>query len=476
MGQGPIAYERLRADAEAIFRAAVQRADPRALMQAALRVGPHSLRVRSGGAVASWDLRDFERILVLGFGKASAGMAAAVEELLGDRITEGLVAVKTGFARPLRRVRVVETAHPLPDQRSLDAGRALLALARQADERTLALVLVSGGGSAIVAAPWEGAGRALSLEDKRGVTRELLACGADIREINTVRRHLSAFKGGRLAEALSRAAAITLVLSDVVGDELSSIASGPTAPDPSTWADALAVVERYRIAERIAPAALAILRDGAAGRIPDTPKAGDPAFRRARCFVIGSNREAALAARRQALELGYRVRYLGSRFTGEARELARAWLGMGLDSAATGTPVSAPGCILGGGETTVTLRGPGKGGRNQEAALAFLVGLSKAEAGLARRLVFLAAGTDGNDGPTDAAGAFADLQLLERARGAALDPGDHLERNDSYSFFQGIDGLLRTGPTGTNVCDLWILCVAGPSSVYACAPPRGELQ
>jgi hydroxypyruvate reductase len=458
----PIPYERLRADAEDIFRAAVRRADPRALLRAALRVGPRRLRVRASGQEGSWDLREFRRILVLGFGKASAGMAEVAEELLGERISEGLVAANSGPARPLRRVRVVVTAHPLPDARSEQAAREMLALARRADERTLVLVLASGGGSALAAVPWEGGGRALSLEDKRGVTRELLACGADIREINAVRRHLSAFKGGRLAEALSGAAVLTLVLSDVVGDELSSIASGPTVPDPTTWADALGVIERYRLAERIAPAALAALRDGAAGRLPDTPKPGDPVFRRVRCFLVGSNREAALAARRRARQLGYRACYLGSRFTGEARELARAWLGLGLDCAAHGTPVSAPACLLGGGESTVTLRGGGRGGRNQEAALPFLLGLSRAEEALARRLVFLAAGTDGNDGPTDAAGAFADLQLLERARAAALDLRAHLEDNDSHGFFQAVDGLLRTGPTGTNVCDLWLLCVAPP--------------
>jgi hydroxypyruvate reductase len=451
-------YARLREDAAMIFRAGVARVDPRPMVRDALRLEGKRLCIAAEGGL-SLDLRDFDRIIVLGYGKAGARMALGAEDALGDLISEGLVAVKAGHAEPCSRIRIVEAAHPVPDESSRQAARGLMDLAASADERTLALVLVSGGGSAILCAPFESAERTLSLADKAVVTRELLASGADIREINAVRRHLSAVKGGRLAEALAPATVVALILSDVVGDELSSIASGPTVPDPTSWADALGIVRRFGIAERIPAAALGLLEAGAAGLEPDTAKPGHPAFGRVHNLLIGSNRLAALAAAAKAKELGYKTLYLGSRITGEAREIARAYLGMGLDCAASGQPLQAPACILAGGETTVTLRGPGKGGRNQEMALAFLAGLADASADLASRCGFLSAGTDGNDGPTDAAGAFADLGLLESAREKSLPLRAYLERNDSYAYFDAIGGLLRTGPTNTNVCDLQVLIV-----------------
>ncbi len=411
------------------------------------------------GALTRKDLSDFDRVLVLGFGKAGARMAQGAEDALGSRISSGLVAVKTGYLEDLERIRLLEASHPVPDSSSVEASRRILGLAREADERTLVLVLISGGGSALLCAPYDDGERSLTLEDKAAVTRELLACGADIRRINTVRRHLSAVKGGRLAAALAPATVVSLVLSDVLGDDLSSIASGPTAPDPTTWADAWGVVERFGIQDRIPAAARRLLEDGAAGLLPDTPKPGDPVFRRVENVILGSNRQAVAAARERAVELGYSTLCLGSRFSGEAREIALAWLGMALESAETGFPASAPACLVGGGETTVTLRGPGKGGRNQEAALAFLASLEEADAAAAGRICFLSAGTDGGDGPTDAAGAFADLEILERARGLGLDPRAFLAANDSYAFFDRAGGLLRTGPTNTNVCDVQILLV-----------------
>ncbi len=449
----------MRKDATEIFAAGVARVDPRPMVRDALRLEGPVLTVEAGGRAAAWDLRRFDRILVLGFGKAGARMARGAEEALGDRLSGGVVAVKRGHAEPCSTVRILEASHPVPDESSVRAARAVMEAARGADERTLVLVLVSGGGSAILCAPYDRDGRSLTLDDKAAVTRELLACGADIREINAVRRHLSAVKGGRLAEILAPAAVVTLILSDVVGDELASIASGPTVPDPTTWSDALGIVRRFGIQDRIPEAARSLLEDGAAGRLPDTPKAGDRAFRNVRNIVLGSNRRAALAAAARARELGYRTLYLGSRITGEAREIARAYLGMALDCAADGVPRSRPACLIAGGETTVTLRGSGKGGRNQEMALSFLAGLGDSESRLARRICFLSAGTDGNDGPTDAAGAFADAELLEAARAAGSGPRDYLAANDSYAFFDRIGGLLRTGPTNTNVCDLQVVLV-----------------
>ena len=469
--EGMERHAALRADAEAIFRAAVAKVDPRALIRSTLSLDGSRLVIRppdgttagaggaDAGAEAVYDLDGFERVLVLAFGKAACRMALGVEDVLGGRLSGGVAAVKKGFAEPLERVRVMEAAHPVPDESSVDAARAVLKLAREAGPKDLALVLVSGGGSAVLSAPWSDLLGGITLADKQATTRELLACGADIREINTVRRHLSSVKGGRLAAALSPASSVTLILSDVIGDELSSIASGPTVPDASTWQDALGILERYRIIGKVPPAVPALLRNGAGGMLADTPKPGDPVFEKVRNFVIGSNRVAALAAVEEARARGYESLYLGSRFEGEARELARAWLGMGIEAASRGAPVGAPGCIIGGGETTVTIRGEGLGGRNQEAALAFLIGLSESPAEWAPRLCFLSAGTDGNDGPTDAAGAFADLELLSRAREAGLDPRAYLERNDSWHFFDRIGGLLRTGPTGTNVCDLQLVLV-----------------
>ena len=449
----------MRKDASEIFAAGVASVDPRPMVRDALALEGGRLTVTSGGRPVSWDPGRFDRILVLGYGKAGARMARGAEEALGSRLSGGVVAVKAGHAEPCATVRILEAAHPVPDETSVRAARAVMEAARGADERTLVLVLVSGGGSAILCAPYEKDGRSLSLTDKAAVTRELLACGADIREINAVRRHLSAVKGGRLAELLAPATVVSLILSDVVGDELASIASGPTVPDPTTWSDALGIVRRFGIEGKIPAAAAALLRDGDAGRLPDTPKPGDRIFRSVTNIVLGSNRRAALAAAARARELGYRTLYLGSRITGEAREIARAYLGMALDCAADGTPRSRPACLIAGGETTVTLRGSGKGGRNQEMALAFLAGLADAEAKLAERVCFLSGGTDGNDGPTDAAGAFADTGLLEGARAAGLKPRDYLAANDSYAFFDRIGGLLRTGPTNTNVCDLQVTLV-----------------
>lgn len=446
----------LRSDAEAIFRAGVKRVDPLPMVREAIRLEGSRLAIQDDGVERFWDLNLFDRILVLGFGKASARMALGLEAVLGQRIRSGLIAVKHGHGETLRRMELLEASHPVPDESSALAARRILSLAQEADKRTLVILLVSGGGSAILCAPWDDGTRRISLSDKAAVTSALLACGADIREINTVRRHLSAVKGGRLAAALAPATVVSLVLSDVLGDELSSIASGPTVGDPTTWDDALEIIERYKLSGRLPESVLRLLRDGKSGHIPDTPKPGDPLFDRVSNIILGSNRQAALAALVKAESLGYRTLYLGSRIACEAREAALFYSGMAISCACHGEPIQTPACILGGGETTVTLRGAGKGGRNQELALAYLNALSGLKPELADRLCFLSGGTDGNDGPTDAAGAFADSGLLAASRRAGLYPRDFLASNDSYHFFEKIGGLLKTGPTNTNVCDLQI--------------------
>jgi hydroxypyruvate reductase len=398
--------------------------------------------------------------MVLGFGKAGARMARGLEDVLGHRISDGLVVVKRGHGEVLEHMELIEAAHPVPDESSVRAARRILELAHQADERTLVVLLVSGGGSAILCAPWQDAEHQLSLDDKAAVTAVLLASGAAIHDVNTVRRHLSAVKGGRLAAALAPATVISLILSDVLGDDLSSIASGPTAPDATTWADALAVVERYQLARRLPTAAMALLRDGLDGNVADTVKPGARVFDRVSNIVIGSNRQAALAAMAKAQALGYRTLFLGSRIACEAREAAKFYLGMAASCADHQEPLAGPACIIGGGETTVTLSGPGKGGRNQEMALAFACGLIDLEPWLAERLCFLSVGTDGNDGPTDAAGAYADVGVLAMAGQAGLDPRGALAANDSYPLHEAAGSLLVTGPTNTNVCDLQVVLIA----------------
>ncbi len=450
-------------DAEAIFRAAVARVDPAAMIERAIRVDASTgeLVVSSGAEEVRYDLGGLDRVFATGMGKASAKMAAGLERALGDRLSGGLVAVKEGHVEPLRRVRLVESGHPVPDRRSAAAATAILglgaALGTALTARDLVIVLVSGGGSSILCAPAPG----LTLEDKVATTRLLLASGATINEVNCVRKHLSAVKGGRLAAALAPAAVLALVLSDVIGDDLDAIASGPTVPDPTTFADALAIVKRYGIEGKLPSPVAERLRAGASGGSGapgETPKPGDPAFGRARTVLVGTNRLALAAAEVEAKRLGYNSLVLSSRIAGEAREIALAFLGIGKDIAASDFPVAKPACVIAGGETTVTLRGGGKGGRNQEMALAFMAALGRSPKD-GDSLTFLSAGTDGNDGPTEAAGAVVDLALHRSAIASGLNPEAALADNDSNAFFVKSGGLVVTGPTNTNVCDVQVLLV-----------------
>lgn len=452
---------RLSHDAEAIFRAALSRVDPVPMMRRVLRLDGDVLRLATEETALEYDLSSFDRVVVTGMGKASARMALGLEEVLGDRIAGGVVATKAGHVEPLRRIRLIEASHPVPDASSVRAAEAVLELAEGCDARTLCITLISGGGSALLCAPARGVDGTplLTLEEKQAVTRALLACGATIHEVNCVRKHLSSIKGGRLARALAPATSLNLLLSDVVGDDLDVIASGPTVPDRSTYADALAVLRERGADGSVPPAALRALEEGAAGVHEETPKPGEAAFERAATVVIGTNRQALQVGAAAARDLGYEPLVLTSRLTGEAREAALALLGIGEDIAVDGFPLRRPACLIAGGETTVTLRGSGKGGRNQELALAFLKALPRTGPGTSDGILLLAASTDGNDGPTDAAGAFASTDVLRRAREAGLDPAEFLGRSDSYTFHDRAGSLLRTGPTNTNVCDVAVLLV-----------------
>jgi hydroxypyruvate reductase len=396
----------------------------------------------------TYDLSQYDALYVIGMGKAGAAMAVAVENMLGDHLRGGHVIVKYGHGGPVAHVTLHEADHPIPDEAGVRATRTLLDFVAGRGPRALLICLISGGGSALSPAPVEG----ITLAEKQEVTRQLLACGATIHEINALRKHISQMKGGQLARLSSPATMITLVLSDVVGDSLDVIASGPTVPDPSTFADCLEILRKYRLFDTVPVAIRRHLEAGVSGAIPETPKPGDAVFSRTQTVIVGRNLQALEAASLQATTLGYRPLILSSAIEGETREVARVHAGIAKEILASGHPIAAPACILSGGETTVTLRGQGKGGRNQEFALALALDL-KDIPGIAA----LSAGTDGTDGPTDAAGAFVDWTTCTRAEQHGLHPREALEDNDAYPFFERLGDLLITGPTQTNVMDVRII-------------------
>jgi hydroxypyruvate reductase len=439
-----------------IAKASLAAADPYTIVSRSLRLEGDTLRVQASGATADFDLVSFPRVFVLGFGKASASMAKAVEDILGQRITRGLIVVKPGQPVRLERVRQVLGGHPVPDENSVQAARMIADLADEANESTLVIVLISGGGSSLLSAPNRGSG--LTLADIRETTRQLLACGAEISEFNCVRKHLLLLAGGRLAERIAPARAFSIILSDVVGNDLQTIASGPTVADVTTFAQACSIIEHYGISSTLPPAVVAYLRSGEAGKATETPKAGTPKLSCCRNFLAGTNRLALDSAAEEASRLGYRPLVLTSRLTGEAREAARVLAAIAKEVATTDTPCRRPACLLAGGETTVTIRGQGKGGRNQELALAFLWEIEKDPGGLSGASL-LCFSTDGEDGPTDAAGGFALPFMIAAARARRISIPEALRENDSNRALANLGGLFVTGPTGTNVCDILIALI-----------------
>jgi glycerate 2-kinase len=439
--------QQLREDARLIFAAGVAAADPVAAVQHAV-VRQHDTLYIAG---VPYDLRRYAHVYVVGGGKAGATMAQGLEAILGEWLTGGAVTVKYGHLAPVTRVTLYEAGHPIPDAAGKRGAAAIMNLAQQAGANDLVLCLLSGGGSALLPAPIAG----ISLAEKQQVTGLLLECGASIDEINVIRKHLSALKGGQLARLVAPATLITLVLSDVVGDRLDSIASGPTVPDPSTYQDCLAIAARYNLLDRLPASVRAHVQRGQSEAYPDTPKAGDAAFTHCQTVVVGSNRLALHAARDTARALGYETLILSASIQGETREIARMHAAIAQEIRQSGAPLAPPACVISGGETTVTLRGRGKGGRNQEFVLAAAPDIAGLE-----RVVVLSGGTDGTDGPTDAAGAIADGQTVARARTMGLEPEQFLRQNDSYHFFAALGDLLITGPTGTNVMDIHLLLIA----------------
>ncbi len=445
-----------------IFQAALKRVDPFKMIVDHVRLSGSRLLVSLKSQYLEVDLDAFRQVFVIGAGKAAARMAKALEQILGNRIHQGVIVVKYEHTEPLNFIEMLQAGHPVPDENGVAAAKAILALADKADDKTLVITLISGGGSALLPLPLQcqGAGFRvdLSLEDKQQTTTALLSCGADIEEINCIRKHLSGVKGGRLLQHLAPARSLNFILSDVVGDDLSSIASGLTTSDPTTFGDALVIIDKYGISEKIPKSVLETLRLGKEGMIPETMKKGAEAVLRASNILIGTNRTAILAAGEKARQLGYNTALLTSCITGEAREVAKFVGGIALDVKAFDMIAKKPACIISGGEPVVTLRGSGKGGRNQEMALSLLAEMERRPDAF-QGIHFLAASTDGNDGPTDAAGAFACSSLVDRAKSQNESISGHLRNNDSYHFFEKIGGLYKTGPTNTNVCDLHILLV-----------------
>ncbi len=445
-----------------IFQAAVDRVDPYRMVRESLTLEGNTLHVITADAAEEIDLSTFQRIIVIGAGKASAPMARALEEVLGDRIAGGVVSVKREHGVPLKRIELLEAGHPVPDATSLRAGARALELADGADGNTLFLNVISGGGSALLesleAVQIAGERIELTLEELQQVTEQLLASGASIHEVNCIRKHLSRVKGGRMIEAMAPAHSVSLILSDVVGDDLHSIASGLTIADPTSFAMAKAIIERYGLTDSAPQSVVRLLDLGRNGTIAETPNPDNPIFGRTRNILVGSNYLALRAAEARAVQLGYEPIILTSQLTGEAREAALFITSIMKEVRLHHLPLAPPVCLLFGGETTVTLQGTGKGGRNTELSLAVLREMT-ATPGLFAGSSFLSAGTDGTDGPTDAAGAFATAELVQFALSRSLNTSDFLDRNDSYSFFDAINGLLKTGPTKTNVCDIQIALI-----------------
>lgn len=407
-----------------------------------------------------YDLTHFDHVFIAGGGKAAAPMVMALANVIGDsyenppgRLAGGIAVTKYGHSSSdasLSSVELLEAGHPVPDQAGVAGARRLADLVTNVGPRDLVLCPISGGGSALLSLPAPG----IALADLQALTDQLLRSGATINELNTVRKHLSQIKGGGLARMAAPATVVSLILSDVVGDPLDVIASGPTAPDPTTYADAWAVLELYQLIASAPEPVLARLRAGLAGEVAETPKPDDPLFERVQNVIVGSNRLAAEAALVKAQELGFNTLLLSTFVEGEAREVARVAAALAKEMLHHGRPVARPACLVWGGETTVTVRGDGSGGRNQELALAAAMALDGWP-----DVALVALATDGTDGPTDAAGAVITGETIARARQHGFDANDYLARNDSYHFFQHLNDLIITGPTQTNVNDLLFLFV-----------------
>jgi glycerate 2-kinase len=435
--------------ANKIFRSALAAVNPELIVKECAKDISSSLRQNN-----------FKDIIVVGFGKAAFQMAIAIEDVIGvDQITAGIVVTKYGHAKfqiaeqraknkALKKIKVFEAGHPIPDENGIEATEQIIDLLNSAGKDTLVLCLISGGGSALLVSPIEG----VSLGEKQLITDLLLKAGADIEELNAVRKHLSKVKGGRLAEVAYPAKTISIIISDVIGDKLDVIASGPTSADSSTFNDALRVIEKYNLFKKAPQSIINIFNRGNAGTIPETPKTDNEIFRSVQNIIVGSNKKAIDAAVNEAQSEGLKTEVLSYAVTGEAREVAKELVKKA--NRALSEDHNGMVCFISGGETVVTVKGEGKGGRNMELALSFAIEIEGIEG-----ITLLSAGTDGTDGPTDAAGAVVDGDTIIKAREMGLDPLEYLNNNDSYNLFSKTDSLIVTGPTGTNVMDIQIILI-----------------
>lgn len=429
-----------------LLSTALNAADPRTAVLKFLSLVDGRLRVRS----LEFNLSSFSRVFVLGAGKASGAMAEAVEQILDDSISAGIVNVLHGTKSMFntKRIRLHEAGHPIPSEDGVEGARRIYEMAAAAQKDDLIIFLISGGGSALLPLP----ARGIRLEDKVSTTDLLLKSGARIDEINTVRKHLSAIKGGRLAEAAYPATMLSFIVSDVVGDPLEFIASGPTVPDSTTYRDAMEVLKRHSLWERVPPPVREVLTEGERGMREETPKSGAPCFSTIHNFVIANNRMVIESVLATAKFLRLESSIISTSLEGEARDVG-AWFGTIVEEACR-EPIAKPRVLVAGGETTVTVKGRGVGGRNQEMCLSAIPKISGRDG-----ICIASIGTDGLDGRTEVAGALVDGHSLERALSMGLDPGKYLQENDSYNFFRKLEDTIITGPTGTNVNDLSVIVV-----------------
>jgi glycerate-2-kinase len=431
----------LKKVADQIIKASLNAVDPYQLVRDQIKRNGNNLVISNKEQI---DLSDFDRVFLCGAGKGAAPLTKAMEELLGDRLNGGDIIVKYEHLADLTKINLHEAAHPVPDENGLKSTDILLNNLDNMTERDCVFVLLTGGGSALL----ESLPEAIKLYDLQKLSSILLRCSATIHEINCIRKHISLIKGGQLARKIHPARCITLALSDVIGDNLSVIASGPTSPDPTTFEDALAILEKYDVTTKIPSVILNYLKRGSEGRISDTPNDEDEIFKKVTNIVIGNNRLALNKAKITAESLGLNTIILTSMLEGEAKEIAKVVASIINEIQLTDTPLKKPACVLLGGEPTVRIQGIGKGGRNQELALAVAI------TNIHEPYVCVSVGSDGTDGPTDAAGAIVDHTTLSRADNLGLNAQEYLKNNDSYNFFAPLGDLIITGPTGTNVMDI----------------------
>ena len=439
---------KLREDAISLFHAGIKTASPYNLIPNNILLEENILTISDiNGTNKSFDLNNYNRITVIGAGKASIPMGYEVEKILEDKIDNGLVVTKNNFRSELKRIQTLEASHPLPDKNGIEASKKIIEICKKAKEHDLIINLISGGASSLLPYPADD----ITLEDKIRTTEILLKAGATIKELNTIRKHISAIKGGQLAKYVYPATMINLIISDVIGDQLDVIGSGITVPDPTTFEDSWNVVIKYKLENKIPHSVKNLLRDGIEGKAPETPKPGNPIFKNVYNFIIGNNGLALSAIKIAAEDKGYQAKIISSTLEGEAKIAGKFIAQIAKENSFS---EEKPLCLIFGGETTVTVKGNGKGGRNQELCLSTAIDID----GI-KNITFLSGGTDGNDGQTNTAGAICNGRTIERAKELGLDALKFLKNNDSYNFFNKLEDLIITGPTKTNVMDIQILLI-----------------